>query len=633
MDTLPAMPVDTTGEDAVAPTDGAPRSRRDLLVVGGLLGLVALPLIIAVIMLRTPRWYPVLDLAMTELRVRDVAGSHTPTIGLPGRIGTLAQQGSHPGPMSFYTLAPFYRLFGSSGWALQAATVVLNLAASGVCLVIARRRGGVRLALVVAAVLALLIQGYGITTIVEPWNPYLPLLWWMVMLLAVWSVACGDVVLLPVAAAAGSFCAQTHVPYLALALGLGGLLVVLLALSYRREPPRSDGRRRILRWVGASLGLGVLLWLPPLVNQVNHEPRNFTQLWDHFTDPPEPPVGLRKGIELELLHLDVFRLATDGGGADGSLVDASSDPDGSVLPGACVLAVWAAAAVMAWRLRHQVLIRLHLVVGVSLVLAVYAMSRIFGKVWYYLMLWSWGITALLFVAVGWTVAVVLARRLPAERRARVWPATAGALAAVVLLVTAVSTVDAAKVDPPAPTLSRALGAVLPATSAALDAGEGAATGHDGHYIVMWRDAYYFGSQAFGLVSELERRGFDARVEHGWRVPVTEHRVIDRANADAIVYLTTGVFIEQARSKPGAVEVAFVEPRREAELAEFAQLRADVVAELEQAGRGDLVTLVDENLFGVSIDPTVSPGAQKKMARMLELGQETAVFIFPPDTAL
>ena len=45
-----------------------------------------------------------------------------PLIGLPGRIGTLAQQGSHPGPLSFYSLAPFYRLFGSSSWALEAAT-------------------------------------------------------------------------------------------------------------------------------------------------------------------------------------------------------------------------------------------------------------------------------------------------------------------------------------------------------------------------------------------------------------------------------------------------------------------------------------------------------------------------------
>ncbi|HEY7070764.1 MAG TPA: hypothetical protein VH479_11655, partial [Acidimicrobiales bacterium] len=64
--------------------------------------LVGLPMIVAVAVLRTKPWHPVLDLAMTEFRVRDVFGRHTPLIGLPGRIGTYPNQGSHPGPLSFY---------------------------------------------------------------------------------------------------------------------------------------------------------------------------------------------------------------------------------------------------------------------------------------------------------------------------------------------------------------------------------------------------------------------------------------------------------------------------------------------------------------------------------------------------
>ena len=57
---------------------------------------------------------------MTEFRVRDVGGRHTPLIGLPGRIGTFPDQGSHPGPISFWLVAPGYRLFGSSAWAMEA---------------------------------------------------------------------------------------------------------------------------------------------------------------------------------------------------------------------------------------------------------------------------------------------------------------------------------------------------------------------------------------------------------------------------------------------------------------------------------------------------------------------------------
>ena len=78
--------------------------------------IVASPLLLAAILLATRPWAPVLDMAMTELRVRDVGTRHTPLIGLPGRIGTFPEQGSHPGPFSFYLLAPFYRLAGMNGW-------------------------------------------------------------------------------------------------------------------------------------------------------------------------------------------------------------------------------------------------------------------------------------------------------------------------------------------------------------------------------------------------------------------------------------------------------------------------------------------------------------------------------------
>src|SRR4029079_6739164 len=118
-------------------------------------------------------WYPTDDLAQTELQVRDVGAGHPPMVGLAGRIGTLAKQGSHPGPFSFWALWPFYQLFGAHSWALQAAAVSLHMLAVGTALWVACRRGGLRLALAVAAVLALLVRAYGTVTLTEAWNPYL----------------------------------------------------------------------------------------------------------------------------------------------------------------------------------------------------------------------------------------------------------------------------------------------------------------------------------------------------------------------------------------------------------------------------------------------------------------------------
>jgi hypothetical protein len=600
-------------------------------IAGGLLILVGLPLVVAAVALRRPHWYPVLDLAMTELRLRDVGTSHTPLIGLPGRIGpSLAEQGSHPGPLSFYLLTPFYRLFGSSAWGMQAGTVVLNLAALGTALLIAVRRGGVRLGIAVAALLVVLISGYGLTMLTQPWNPYLPLLWWVVLLLAVWSVACHDVAMLPVAVFAASFCAQTHVPYLGLAAGLGVLTIVVLALAWRGAPAGSAARRSISRWTAASLVLAVALWVPPLVDQAINDPGNLRAVYDHLVTPSEEePVGFGRGVELAVLHLDVPGLMIGDSGAVGSLPDPSSDPDGSMGPGIVALLAWAAAAVVSVRLRHRPLMRLHLVVAVSLALGVVSMGRILGKEWYYLMLWAWGTAALLVLAVGWTVVAAVSagagrRRRPIANAATVALVAAVGVGSVALTVAAVDT------DPPEPHLSSALGAVLPETMAALDRGDGAATGRDGRYMVAFSDALYFGSQSYGLVSELERAGFDAGMTDVLHVPITDHRVIGPDDATALVVLATGANIDRWRAQPAALEVAYVEPRDAAEQAEFAGLRRSVIDELRAGGLDDLVPLVDGNLFGASIDERVSDRAQRLMTRMLELGDRTAVFIAPPD---
>lgn len=71
---------------------------------------VALPLVIGIIAYLWRPWYPVLDMAMTELRVRDVGTRRTPLIGLPGRIGEFPDQGSHPGPLSFWLVAIAYQI-------------------------------------------------------------------------------------------------------------------------------------------------------------------------------------------------------------------------------------------------------------------------------------------------------------------------------------------------------------------------------------------------------------------------------------------------------------------------------------------------------------------------------------------
>ena len=70
---------------------------------------------------------------------------------------------------------------------------------------------------------------------------------------------------------------------------------------------------------------------------------------------------------------------------------------------------------------------------------------------------------------------------------------------------------------------------------------------DGTYVVEWKDAYFFGSQAFGLVNELRRAGYDVGAGEFWTVPITNSRTIPTGTADAAIVFVTGGFVEDWRS--------------------------------------------------------------------------------------
>src|SRR5437870_2201302 len=121
------------------------RTRWRWLVAGSrptwvVIALLSLPLLAASVWLLGNRWAPLFDMAMFEMRVRDVGTSHTPLVGLSGRFGRFPELGSHPGPLALYLLAPVYRLLGSSYWALRASCSLSTAAAIVVSILIARRR-------------------------------------------------------------------------------------------------------------------------------------------------------------------------------------------------------------------------------------------------------------------------------------------------------------------------------------------------------------------------------------------------------------------------------------------------------------------------------------------------------------
>ncbi len=601
---------DTVDED----TDGS--WRRTALVVAGITGVLAVPIVVALVAVRTPPWYPLVDLAQIEMRVRDVGTSHPPTLGLGGRIFGMDRQGSHPGPVSFYLLAPVYRLFGSGPWALQVSAATLNVGVVAATVWAAHRRRGVAGALLAAAGLALVMRTYGTVVLLYPWNPYLPVLFWLLFLVCVWGVLCDDLVLVPVAVAAGCVCAQTHLPYVGLVGGMGAVMGAGLVLAWRRDRGDAAARRRLLRWSGAGLAVGLVLWIPVFTEQLGGDPGNISVIIDSIRNPSEPAVGLGSAWRLFARHLDVTRL-----------VRGDRSTPGSEWVGLGLLAVWAVSAAVAVRLRDRTLVRLHVVTGAALVLGLVTISRIQGSTWFYLTLWMFGTAVVVLAAVAATAGVAgaaaVARRrdgdhpLPAGRLA--WTALGLAVVVPTLLLTRAAP-DTADTDAAA---SAQLAELIPPTVAAIE--DDTIPGRDGILLVTWADPVNLGGQGLGLMLELERRGYDARAPKPFVLSVREHRVIDPAAADSEIHVATGQpAVDAARSRPGAVEVAYQDPRTEEQVARYHDLRRQLIDGLTAAGLDDLVPQVDGNLFGLAADDRVPDDLQVPIYTLGRLPQPVAV---------
>jgi hypothetical protein len=473
--------------------------------------------------------------------------------------------------------------------------------------------------------MAIAVRGYGMTVLTHPWNPYFPVLLWILILVAAWAALDGDRSMAVIVVVAGSIAAQTHVPYLLNSIAICALVLGGMAWALRNA--EGDDRRSLVRGLLGAVAAGAVLWVPPLVDQLIRDPGNVRMLVRHFaSEPPEPAIGASTAIKLFFRHLDAPSAFADLFVHGDAFVHRSGLPRGSGWLGAVVFVLWLGAAALAHRRRHRSLMTLHWVIAVALATGAFSMLRIFGKVWYYLTLWAWGTMLLVVVSLLWTVWYWVWPRV-SLRRADTWPLLVGT--AAVLVCSGMSVSAAIVHEVPEHQLSDGLRGVVPATVAALEAGDGPAVGRDGRYLVFWQDAVFIGAQGYGLVNELERRGFDVGVHNTWRVPVTPQRVFPEGTYDAEIHFVSGVYIEQWRQRPGYVEVIEYDVRTEEERARFDMIRANVRERLTEIGREDLLEEIDVNLFGASLDPGLPDDVVDDLSEMLLLAEPVAVFLAPP----
>ena len=140
---------------------------------------------VLIVALSKGRWFPAGDMAQAELHMRGFF-SHPPLVGAAGRILTESGfQGSHPGPSPWLAMLPVYLIGGRSSAALMVAVVSVHVVSAFAAIWLARRRYGWSVAVLVAFVIVLFVRSAGPDLIVEPWNPWLALLPFLVFVLLV----------------------------------------------------------------------------------------------------------------------------------------------------------------------------------------------------------------------------------------------------------------------------------------------------------------------------------------------------------------------------------------------------------------------------------------------------------------
>jgi hypothetical protein len=256
-----------------------------------------------------------------------------------------------------------------------------------------------------------------------------------------------------------------------------------------------------------------------------------------------------------------------------------------------------------------------------------SISRIIGDPFNYLLFSGWSVGVVLLLATISTAGLVVWSRAHEQWRTRA--RFARALGVFVIGVYSVRLATQANTaGSSAPNATLQLATLTPSVAGAIRRSVGAATGFQGRYLVTWRDALYGGGQGLGLVNELERRGLRVGVTKEFGGLMTQHRVLAPSDAIARVHLAVGgEWIHDARRLPGAVQVAYSDPRSASEVEEFRRLRAGVVAELRALGRQDAIEAFERNLSAANV-PGVSPYLWAAGHRMIEIGVPAAVFIVP-----
>jgi hypothetical protein len=426
----------------------AVRSRR--LLVAALVA-VNVPVLVATARALSSGWQPLGDNGILLVRARDVGTSHHPLLGSWTSASlVLDQHVNNPGPLYLDAIAPTIRMLGP--WVGVAVGVaLLNMAASSLAVVVARRISGNDSMVAIAVVTVALQFAMGSELLFDMWQPNALVLPFLAFLVVVTVLATGDLVMGPWVMGLGSLIVQTHLSHAALVAGLTVAGAALCGLSLRRRG-ESPAWRRPLAWTAV---VGVVAWSQPLIEQFTGRGEgNLSRIVGAATAADAAAIGWSRASRLtaEVAAMGPwFTRGSYAGAVPPTAPDAPLHGVVGIGPAVATLAAifvaLVGAAVWASRRGHGGTATMITMAGVALAAAFVALAT--SPVNYialaiHQMRWLWPIAAFLTAAALTTAFTALRSRRRLQGRVVVGGAAAAALLAVANLPTHVS-------DAPGPT--------------------------------------------------------------------------------------------------------------------------------------------------------------------------------------
>lgn len=570
------------------------------MVVAVTLVVVALLPMLAVLLQRWGRPYvPVADQAIEDLRIRDVwtFSANTPLTGPYSRFGW-----DHPGPMIYYLMAPISWVLRQRAWSLIVGNVILQGLAVVWTARLAWKWGGLRWMVPWLAVITLSYWATGPVILQQLWNPYLPFPFFTLLLLQAWLVAVGESRRLVGMAFVASLLVQTHVGY---ALPVGAVVVWALVRLGVSEHRAGRTLRRWTLWRLPLLVVGVVWFVPVVVDAVMHPPGNLVRLVQSYLGHGTARLGPALGLHGALGFLATeFRWRPPWlGGPDPAVTYSSLTLPSSVLWMVVPVVLIGMSWGLARRRRRDDLCALAELLGLSVVVGVVALSVVTGEALPYLFLWR--------IPIG-CAAVVLSLVVVTEtlRGARRW-----AVAVLCCLLAALTIVASVSVTRAAADSGGPVAPIEPAAASILtqlaheDQPRGA---------VLVRT---YGSPLGGLgdavVDRLAQQGRPVYVDRGLGYEFGYRRTASPSQVGAVWFVIEESELYSILSRaPAAHVLATSHPLPAHQQAELVALQRTLADQLAQAGRSDAIG----DLMTAQVSPELSgiPGLSWSDLRQLEV---------------